>query len=139
MKGANSGRGFQHETDAVAIGLTRHDAGLPIDMAGDEMAAELGAEGKRPLEVDAAAGRPGAKGGAVARLVGDVHLEGRGARGAVGDVHHGETTAVAGNRGAFPETVDAEGRRDAQARAVAGDKRAYVANNAGEHARLRRQ
>ena len=44
MKGANSRGAFQHEADAVAIGLARDDARQPIDVAGHEMAAELGAE-----------------------------------------------------------------------------------------------
>src|SRR4029453_6728555 len=48
------GRAFQHEADAVAVGLAREDGGRAVDMPGHEMAAELTAERERPFEIDAA-------------------------------------------------------------------------------------
>ena len=90
-------RGFQHEADAVAVGLAREDGGRAVDMAGHEMAAELISERERPFEIDAAPLPPEPR-VVRERFVGDIDGKARAFALCLGDIDDGEATAVAGDR-----------------------------------------
>jgi hypothetical protein len=121
MKRASGLRSAEADAGAVALGGHRDHLGQPVDMARDDMAAELVADPERAFEIDPVPRLPGRGAGADVglrdRLGRDVDLE-PGAAGGGAAVGDGQADAVAGDRGA---------ERDRLGRVAAGDARVQVA------------
>src|SRR5919109_5606909 len=90
---------LEEETPAVAIGPNVENHGQPIDMAGNDVAAELVTGPQGPLKVDARTNVAGVERRLRSRLVRDVDSENT-ARALRPDSGHGQATAVARDRGA---------------------------------------
>ncbi len=136
MNGASSAGASSTNLTLSPSGIRSRDRGETVDMARDEMTAELVAERQGPLEIDAGAFLPAAERGAGGGLVGHIDLEDGAASAPSSRRSHGEAAAVAGDGGAERQARGLVMARDAKPRAVARGKRAYVADNAGEHARF---
>ena len=100
MKRASSPRRAQHEARHVGHVLARDHAGDAVDMAGDQMAAELVAEFERPLEIDARAVAPAPDRGDAQRLRGGIDRK-PGAAVLLAGADHRQADAGAGDRGAL--------------------------------------
>src|SRR6516165_6838798 len=101
-------------------------------MAGYEMAPEFVARAKRPLEIDAAAGGPVAKGGLAQRFVRDVDLELR----AAGDRFHAghrKAAAIAADRSAKRDGAGLPRTFDGKAAIIRGDDGALRLNESRKH------
>src|SRR5262249_26844735 len=97
--------------------------------------AELLTEGQRPLQVELGAALGAEQRGARQGLVRHVHREG-GAVCRLAQGRHRQAAAVAGDRAAEREARERIMAGDAELAAVAVLKNAYVADDAGEHARF---
>src|SRR5690606_33214335 len=130
--GARIGGGkLDEEAHAVALGTAPDDARDRIDVALDDVAAELVAERERALEIDARAGAPGAERRARQRLARGVDGEAPGSA-----VDDREADAGAGDRGAERDGAGVVARLDHEAGVATRHDLAHTAdvgNDAGEH------
>ena len=125
-------RRLEREAPALAVGADVDEASEAVDMAGNDMAAELVAGTERALQVDPLAGRPGAERRFRHGFV--RHIDREAGAGAVGrDRRGGQADAIAGDRGPDRDPRGDISGADGEAATVAGDDLADVGDDAGEH------
>jgi hypothetical protein len=129
--------GAQGETAGFAFIGNRNDLGLPVNMAGDHVAAELVADLQRSLQIDPRAGCPGADGGQPQRFFPGLDLKPAGIVAIGGQCSHREADPRTGNRGADIDAGRIPGGLDAQTDALIAlghcGHPADIGDDAGKH------